>query len=131
MVYVHTSYVHWYFSRHKFIEKSLPFSVSVFEHGPRSPTFRSNPGPLETKSVELINACLHGNRDAVQSLLIGGDLSPDVADCSGFTPLQAAVVSNLHLGEPHLHHCQLPINISKLSVLHFIKLLSQSTLYIT
>ena len=96
MVYVHTPYVPLYFSRHKFMEKSPPFSVSVFEHGPRSPTFRSNPGPLETKSVELINACLHGNRDAVQSLLIGGDLSPDVADCSGFTPLQAAVVSNLY-----------------------------------
>lgn len=75
------------------MEKILPFNVSTFEHGPRSPAFRSLPGPLETRSVELINACLHGNKDAVQSLLIVGDLSPDVSDCSGFTPLQAAVVS--------------------------------------
>lgn len=77
--------------RHRNAEKSLPFNVSTFEHGPRT-QFKSSPGPLELKSRELIEACLNGNKDVVQALLLSGELSPDVADSHGFTALQAAVV---------------------------------------
>ena len=80
--------------RHRNGEKSLPFKISTFEHGPRT-AFKSTPGPIEQKSRELIEACLSGNKDTVQNLLLTGELSADVSDCSGFTPLQAAVVNDL------------------------------------
>jgi len=64
----------------------------LFQHGPRT-AFKAPPGPLENKSIELIEACFHGDREKVQNLLIADDLSPDVADSTGFTALQAAVVS--------------------------------------
>lgn len=72
--------------------KPPPFNVSTFEHGPRI-AFKSSEGPLEVRSRELIDACLCGNKDLVQALLLSGELSPDISDNSGFTALQAAVVS--------------------------------------
>ena len=86
--------VHVLSFRHRKGEQSLPFNVSAFHHGSRA-SFKSAPGPLEQKSRELIDACLTGNKDLVQSLLLTGELSPDVSDCSGFTPLHAAVVRNM------------------------------------
>lgn len=66
--------------------------MSTYERGSRA-SFKSEPGPLEVKSLQLIEMSFLGDKSAVQDLLLSGHVSPDVADASGFTPLQAAAVS--------------------------------------
>lgn len=89
IIYINT----YKYFRHKKFEKDLPFNIKLFERGARPTSSKSAPGQLEQKSLELIDACLHGDKETVQNLLITGELSPDVSDGSGFTALQAAVVS--------------------------------------
>jgi len=77
------------------MEKTHPFKTQPFIDGNRS-SFKSAPGPLEQKSAKLIDACRDGDRDTVHDLLLSGLLSPDIADSTGFTALQAATV--IYLG---------------------------------
>lgn len=78
------------------------FSVDDVLQGTR--TGFSDPGPIETASVQFLKAAVAGDVVTITRMLREGLVNVDVADSRGQTALLGAAVTPIYNSEHHNHH---------------------------